>query len=268
MLKVVSLLAAVALGGWLAIDRIEQDMVFGFDGTRVAPAAAGERRLREVIFPSGGHNLILWVAAPKPGKPVILYFHGNAGNLALRSGRFRRFLDRGYGVVAMGYRGSSGSGGRPSEVALIFDARRLFARINDYAGNAPVVIYGESLGTGVAVGMLADSRKMPAGVILEAPFTSIRDVALSAYPEMESLVDRMRAKFDSLSKAGALRAPLLVLHGDRDAVIPISQGRQLFAAAPARIKTFLTVPGGGHTDLWRSDTLPVMWRFIDRHDRP
>lgn len=264
MLKALAILGAMTLGGLLAFDRIEQEMVFPFDGTRVAPAAAGEPRLREVMFESGGHDLILWVAPPDAGRPVILYFHGNAGNLALRRGRFGRFLDRGYGVVAMAYRGSSGSEGRPNEAALIHDARRLFQRIGEYAGAAPVVVYGESLGSAVVVGMLDESRRRPAGVVLEAPFTSVRDVALAAYPEMEPLIDRLRVRFDSLVKAPALRAPLLVLHGTRDQVIPMSQGRRLFAAAPAPDKTFMAVPGAGHADLWRSDTLPVLWRFIDR----
>jgi fermentation-respiration switch protein FrsA (DUF1100 family) len=259
MLKAVALLGAVALGGLFGLDRLEQSLVYPFDPARAVPPEG----LREVMFESGGQALVLWVARPEAGKPVILYFHGNAGNLAARAGRFQRFLERGYGVVAMGYRGSSGSSGRPTEEALSFDAARLFARIADHAGAAPVVIYGESLGTGVAVAVLARGAREPAAVVLEAPFASVTDVALAGDPRLAPLVKRMKNRWDSLSRADALRAPLLVIHGTRDTLIPIEMGRALFAAAPATDKRFLAVKGAGHNDLWRSDTLPELWAFID-----
>lgn len=259
MLKAIALLGAVGLGGIFGLDRLEQAMIYPFDTARALPPAG----LHEAWFESGGQQLVLWVAPPREGKPVILYFHGNAGNLANRSGRFVRFVERGYGVVAMGYRGSSGSGGRPSETALSFDAARLFTRIDDYAGAAPVILYGESLGTGVVVAVLERAAAQPAAVILEAPYTSIADVALARDPRLEPLVARMKNRWDSMARAAALSPPLLVLHGDRDALIPMAQGRQLFAAAPSQDKQFVAVRGAGHNDLWRSDTLPRLWAFID-----
>ncbi|MCF3594524.1 alpha/beta hydrolase [Rhodobacteraceae bacterium LMO-12] len=267
MLKILALLSVVSLGGLFAFDRIERELVYPFNSTQVDPVAMG-LPLRAEVFESGGQKLILWVAEAKPGKPVILYFHGNAGNLAARAGRFSRFVARGYGVVALAYRGSSGSSGTPSETALAFDAGRLFARVEDYAGAAPVVIYGESLGTGVALAAVSRVGKQPAAVVLEAPFTSVRAVALAAYPQLEPLIGRMKSEWNSLERIKVLRAPLLILHGSDDALIPIEQGRQLFAAAPSKSKDFLTVKGGHHTDLWRSDVLPRLWQFIERVGTP
>ena len=263
MLKLLAFLGVIGLGGVFVLDRLEREMVYPFDATRVAPEAMG-LGLREEIFESGGQRLVLWLGAAKPGKPVILYFHGNAGNLAARAGRFRHFTERGYGLVAMGYRGSSGSTGTPGEEALTYDAGRLFTRIGDYAGTAPVVIYGESLGTAVALAVVERAGKQPAAMVLEAPFTSLRAVALHADPRLEPLLGRMKSEWNSLRRISGLRADLLVIHGTEDDLIPIEQGRQIYAAAPSPSKRFLAVKGGHHTDLWRSGVLPALWRFIDR----
>ena len=262
MLKLLSLLTVIGLGGLFLFDRIERAAVYPFDPTPADPEALG-LKLAAQEFESGGQTLVLWVARPAPGKPAILYFHGNAGNLAARAGRFQRFLDRGYGLVALAYRGSSGSTGTPSETALAYDAKRLFARIDTYAGSAPVVIYGESLGSAVALAAIEQSGRQPAALVLEAPFTTLRAVALHAQPELEPLVDRMKSQWNSLARIAALSAPLLILHGREDELIPIEQGRQLFAAAPSKSKRLREIKGGHHTDLWRSDVLPDLWRFID-----
>ena len=264
MLKAVAVLAAVALGGVFAFGKIERGLVYPFDTTRVAPQDLG-LALREEVFESGGKRLILWVGEARADKPAVLYFHGNAGNLAARAGRFRHFLDRGYGVVALAYRGSSGSEGSPDETKLAYDAGRLLERIGDYAGDAPVVIWGESLGTGVALAAVERAGVQPAAMVLEAPYTSVKAVALAADPRLKPLVEKMANDWNSLARIGALRAPLLVIHGTEDEVIPYEMGRQVFAAAPLQIKEFVTVTGGHHSDLWRSDTLPRLWRFIDRH---
>ncbi|WP_322865637.1 alpha/beta hydrolase [Aquicoccus sp. G2-2] len=263
MLKTVAFLAVVAFGGVFGLARIERAALYPFDATRVAPEAVGVQA-REEIFQSGGEKLVLWVARARAGKPVVLYFHGNAGNLAARAGRFDQFLARGFGLVALGYRGSSGSTGVPSERNIAFDAGRLLARVGDYAGAAPVVIYGESLGTGVALAAIERAGVQPAAVVLEAPFTDIRAVARHAEPKLEPLISQMKSEWNSLRRIKGLKAPLLVIHGSDDELIPIAMGRQVFDAAPGPDRAFIAVKGGHHTDLWRSDVLPRLWRFIDR----
>ncbi|MDQ2092897.1 alpha/beta hydrolase [Rhodalgimonas zhirmunskyi] len=261
MLKAGVAVLVMALGGLFGLGRVERAAVYPFDATRVAPEALG-LDLREVVFESGGERLILWVAEAAPGKPVILYFHGNAGNLAARAGRFAQFRARGYGVVALGYRGSSGSSGTPSERNIAFDAGRVFTRIGAY-GAGPVVIYGESLGTAVALAAVERARRQPAAVVLEAPFTSVKAVARQAYPELDAWIDKMESEWDSLARVKKLRAPVMVIHGRADAVIPFEMGRAVYEAAGSSEKRFRAVAGGGHTDPWRRDVLGDLWGFID-----
>ncbi|MBU2980736.1 alpha/beta hydrolase [Lentibacter algarum] len=276
MLRVLAYITLFSLGGYVAVGLLEQKMIYPFDSTRVSPAKAGVPNLTEKTLEVDGAQLVTWVAAPRGGKPVILYFHGNAGNLANRAGRFRRFTERGYGLVAMAYRGSSGSTGTPSQKAITADVRTLYRHLDRVLkSDNPRVLYGESLGTGVVIlGLLAsavtDAEKgagPPAAVVLEAPYSSILDVALGMSPQLEPLSKFLTSTWESAANARYIKSPLLVIHGTEDAFIPIAQGRKVFAAAATNDKQFLAVKGGGHTDLWRSDVLPHLWRFIDRSSR-
>jgi pimeloyl-ACP methyl ester carboxylesterase len=249
------------------LDAIERAMIYPFDATRVAPATAGVSEMQEVERA----GLVVWEAAANPGQPTIFYLHGNAGNLANRAGRFSRFMAQGYGVIAPAYPGSSGSDGRPSQAAITEAIRDIWRGLPDRLGpDARVVIYGESLGTGVAMLLLGSAAThpgkglAPAGVILEAPFTSVRDVARHLYPGIDPLLSHLTQEWDSMARAGHLAMPLLVVHGQDDRMIPPDQGRALFEAAVSDDKRFLEVPGAGHADLWRSDTLQELWAFINR----
>lgn len=271
MTRLLIFMALLTIGLGAMFGPIERAMLYPFDATRLSPQEAGEPRLTEITFNTAGESLILWVAPPKGNKPVILYFHGNAGNLANRAGRFRHFLDRGYGLVAPAYRGSSGSTGTPSEADLRADSIAIWAALPSLlkdSGAAPVILYGESLGTGLVIGLLAANTPQNtalSGAILEAPYTSIEAVAAHAYPALSPLIKMMRNKWDSLALAPNISAPLLVLHGDQDRLIPIEQGRQIYAAARSNSKLFIPVKGASHTTIWRSDTLPKMWAFIDAY---
>lgn len=263
------LIGLLGAGGFLSLEALERRAVYPFDAARLSPQAAGVPA-REVIRTEGGVRHVVWVAQPRPGRPVILYLHGNAGNLANRAGRFERFLARGYGLIAPGYRGSSGTGGAPSEALIAADMRALYGALGELIpGLSPggVILYGESLGTGVALRLVAETGVQPAGVVLEAPFTSLPDVVRISAPQFASLIPRMQNIWDSARHARALRAPLMVLHGTGDTLIPIAQGRAVLAAAGARDKQMVEVQGGGHSDLWRSDVLPRLWRFIDAQPR-
>lgn len=260
-------LGLVTGAAWLSLGWIERAMIYPFDDTRVAPANADLPDMREIKRA----GLVVWEATAAPGEPVIFYLHGNAGNLANRAGRFSRFMARGYGVIAPAYPGSSGSAGSPSQKAITKAVRDIWRELPDRLGrDARVVIYGESLGTGVAMQLLAsvvtDGEKglSPVGVILEAPFTSIRDVAAALYPGIDPLLEHLTQEWNSMAWAAKLTMPLLVVHGQNDRMIPPKQGRALFKAARSEDKRFLEVAGAGHTDLWRSDTLPAFWAFIDR----
>lgn len=267
MFKTFAVLAFLGLG-WLGLSgKAEQMLLYHFDATRVAPAAAGAPRLHEVTLETDGQTLILWVAKPRRGKPTVLYFHGNAGNLANRAQRFKALTDRGFGVVAMAYPGSSGSSGAPNQKTILKNAEITLAKIRSTVGNSHVVLYGESLGTGVAVITAASktARDLPIkALVLEAPYTSIPDVAAHLYPRLAAYTDILTDTYPSLETIGRVKTPLLILHGTNDQLIPIEQGRQLVAASPAKDKTFYPVKNAGHTSVWQPDAQKVLYRFLDR----
>jgi fermentation-respiration switch protein FrsA (DUF1100 family) len=194
------------------------------------------------ITTADGERLNAWWRAPDPGRPAILFLHGNGGDIAGRVSRARILTEDGAGLLLLSWRGYPGSAGSPSEAGLIEDGRAALAWIRAAAPGAPIVLYGESLGSGVAVRLATEPGI--AGVILDAPYAAIVDLAAKLYwwvPVRLLLNDQFR----SIDHVGQLRAPLLVLHGDRDAVTPITEGERLFAAAP-QPKRFVRIGGGPH----------------------
>lgn len=255
-------------GGWFGLGTFERKAVYPFDTRRVDPTELGLDGISETVFRSSGHDLITWVAPPAPGKPTILYLHGNAGNLTNRAWRFKAFRARGYGLIAPAYRGSSGSTGRPSEAAITRDLRKLYSHLDqliDGLSADRVVFYGESLGSGVTLKVLDTPQiPQPAGVVLEAPYTSLPDVVRHVYPQLESLIPKMKNIWDSQTHARSLTAPLLILHGAEDQMIPPAQGRAVLKAAGSTNKQFVLVKGAGHSETWTDQSLPQLWRFLDQ----
>lgn len=262
-------LKILALGAafWFLLSLYERWSVYPLDKSRISPVSLGFSAIQEVGFEQGNETLVLWVAEPRPNKPVIIYFHGNGGNLANRAERFARFTERGYGLVAMGYRGSSGSSGRPSEKAITADATALYDRIAEVLqGTTPnrIIVYGESLGSGVAARLLSlRAEAQPLAVILEAPFTSVPDVARHHMPWTAAFSWKMTNRWETAKHITAVRSPLFILHGDRDQVVPFEQGQRVFDLAASENKSFFAVEGAGHDDLWRSATQDALWKFID-----
>jgi hypothetical protein len=194
-----------------------------------------------------GARLVMWRAAGRAARPLVLYFHGNAGGLVNRAARFALFANAGLGLVMPSYRGYSGSQGQPSEAANIADAEAVLQML--VAEGCPprdIVLYGESLGTGVAVQLAA---KYPVrGLVLEAPYSSTVDIGRWRAPLLP--VDCiMRDRYESVRHIAGVRVPLLILHGEQDGVIPIRYGQKLFAAANEP-KTFIAYPQGHHSDLY------------------
>ena len=212
-------------------------------------AAAGVEGLEVVRSQSGpGIELVHWYRAPTlQDGPVVVVFHGNAGDIGDRLPKYRGLLDAGFGLFLAEYRGYGGNPGRPDEAGLTADARSVMAALADL-GIAPerIVLYGESLGTAVAVKMAAEHHV--AGLVLEAPFTSIAEVAQRHYwylPVRLMLLD----KWDVSGHVREVAAPILVVHGERDRVVPTVFGRRFFETA-AEPKSALFHPEAGHNDLW------------------
>ncbi len=189
-----------------------------------------------------------WLIFPEKSrkKTVLVFFQGNAGHAGHRIGKIKRWTDEGYGVVLAGYRGY-GNVGSPSEEGLYADARSIIDVL--MAKGIPansMVLYGESLGTGVATQMALEFDV--AGVILESPYSSMVDVAAHHYPWLP-VRWLLKDRYDSISKLPHVRKPLLIMHGDRDIVVPLKQGMAMFGAAndPKRFRQF---PAAGHNDLY------------------
>ena len=222
-------------------------------------ARLGVREIETVT--EDGLTLRSWYLPPRPGGPVIAYFHGNGGHIGYRAERLRRFARAGYGVLLAEYRGYSGNPGTPCERGLYADAAAALDFL-EHAGIAPhrLALWGESLGSGVAV--QAASRRHVGAVILEAPATSIAEVAQHHFPFVPA-ARLVQDRFDALSRIGGVRVPIMILHGERDRVVPIRFGRALFEAAPEPKEGWF-VAGAGHEDLGHFGGLDAAVAFLDR----
>jgi len=184
----------------------------------------------------------------KGSRVTVLLANGNAGNLSHRLDRTLFLQSRlGADVLLFDYRGYGKSEGSPDEEGTYRDARAAYRWLTETRGVSPerLVLFGESLGSAVVLD-LALSRPCRA-LVLEAPFTSVPDMAAVVLPFFPRAF--VRTRYDNLAKIGRLRVPLLVLHGDRDEVVPFAQGRRLFEAAPEP-KRFFAIPGASHNDTY------------------
>ena len=256
----VAILSMGYLGGLAVLYFGQRAFIFPVPQTvRTSPEAAGFSQVEEhVLTTADGEKVIVWHMPAKPGHPVVLYFHGNGDFLAGFFGRFRDLISEGTGVVALSYRGYAGSSGAPSERGLLQDAAAAYAFTAARYSADRIILWGFSLGTGVAVALAAEQ---PVGrVILEAPYTSIADVAASAV-SMFPVRLVMKDPFYSDKRIGNVTAPLLIMHGERDYTIPIAMGERLFTLARAP-KQFVRFPEGGHADLDSYGAIKTVRQFI------
>ncbi|HEX7006526.1 MAG TPA: alpha/beta hydrolase [Alphaproteobacteria bacterium] len=264
MLTALALLVAGYLGFGALVFVFQRRLVYFPDRTRPEPASHGAGDMRVVRYSTAdGLALAAWYRPPaNAGTPVIVHFHGNAGHIGDRAPLMRRYIEVGYGVLLAEYRGYGGNPGRPTEAGLYEDGRAaldFLARQGIEAGR--IVLYGESLGTAVAVAVAAER---PVGaVVLEAPFTSAVDIGVAVYPFLPVrwlMLDR----FNLLRRIGAIRAPLLVLHGEQDETVPAAHGRRVLAAAPEP-KEGRFFAAAGHDDLHAFGIVEEVVAFLTRH---
>ncbi|MCP4618112.1 MAG: alpha/beta hydrolase [Bradyrhizobium sp.] len=252
--------AVIYVGGLAALFLLQRSFLFPIPTReRTAPAAAGFPEIEEhVLATADGEKIIVWHAPAKPGRPVILYFHGNGDYLAGFFGRFRELIADGTGIIVPAYRGYAGSSGTPSEQGLLRDAAAAYRFATARYSPDRIVAWGFSLGTGVAVALA--SGQPVARLILEAPFSSTADVAASVFWFMP-VRWLMRDPFRSDERIVQIRVPLLVMHGTDDQAIPIRFGERLFALANEP-KRFVRIPGGGHENLGNFGAIEIAQQFI------
>ncbi len=256
----IAVLAACGYVGLTAMIYLTQRSLMYFpERTHVTPAEAGLPEASEVpLTTADGVQIRVWHVPPKSDKPVILYFHGNGGALNYRVERFRQLIAAGIGLVGVEYRGYGGLPGSPSERGLIRDAEAAYTFAVAHYPAQQIVLWGELLGSGVAVALAAEK---PVGrVILEAPFTSALAVAERRYWYLPVRL-LMKDQFRSDQRIKQVTAPLLILHGMHDRVVPYAMGERLFDLAnkPKHIVRFLD---GGHEDLDNNGALDAVARFL------
>jgi uncharacterized protein len=259
ILPVLALLyGALCVVVFLARDRL----VFPIRGGPAGdPARFGLADGLAVMMPTGdGAQLGAWLLPGPPGAraPVVVWFHGNGETVAALAPVLREFRPADAALLAVEFRGYGSSTGTPTVAAAERDAdvvwRWLAARAD--LDSTRVVVYGRSIGSGPAT-LLAATHPV-AGLVLESPFTSLRAMARVHYPFLPSALAGSR--FDNLARITATTCPVLIIHGDRDGIIPTEEGRALAQAAGARAE-FWAIPGADHNETYDAGGDEYVRRF-------
>lgn len=245
----------------LAGYALQRQFMYFPDPERTAPASIGLTDVAEVeLRTPDGETLVAWYLPAKAGRPTLLYFHGNGAAAVARSERMLVYRGDGYGMFYLNARGYGGSSGRPSEKANVADGVLAYDHLIGL-GLKPedIVLYGESLGTGVAT-QVALQRKVKA-MVLEAPLTSTVDVGRRIYwflPLGWILTDQYR----TIRHIKDVTVPVMVLHGQQDGVIPVSHGRRIYEAANEP-KSLVVLPEARHSDHYDHGGWQAVRAFIE-----
>jgi fermentation-respiration switch protein FrsA (DUF1100 family) len=209
-----------------------------------------------------GLTLFGWYKAPAtPEKPVLLMFHGNAGDIGTRNYKARFWLNHGYGVLMAEYRGYGANPGSPTEQGLYRDGRAFVSWLRAHGFKpSQIVLRGESLGTGVATQMAVETPGIRA-LVLESPFTSAGDVAQKRYFFVPAKL-LLKDEYDNLSKIRNIKTPLLIVHGVIDDVVPYKEGKTLFEAAN-KPNQLVAILDAGHDDLYMHGAGPKILAFLE-----
>ena len=217
----------------------------------------------EFIKTPDGISIQTWYKTAQKNMPTILYFHGNASHMGNRAGIYSALAGKGFGVMAISYRGYGKSEGAPSEQGLYTDGRAAISFLTNTKkiplGN--IIIYGESLGTGVTTQMATEYEV--GAIALQAPYTSISGRAAEIYfflPVKLVMFDH----FNSLSRISKIKSPLLILHGELDDTIPIRHGKAIFAAAN-QPKEAIFFPDVGHNNFDSATIAGDVFEFAKKY---
>jgi hypothetical protein len=234
----------------------QRQLLFVGNTAIIAPPRPHSIYHAATIAEDGGVRLTVWKAPPaRPGLATFVIFYGNGSNLTEFAATGEHLHAHGYGVVLAAYRGYSGNPGSPSEDGLMADARAILAVVPK-----PVVLWGHSLGSGVAARMASEGRA--AALILESPYTSIPDVAARRFP-VYPVRWFMRDRFDTLSLVPRINVPVLIIHGTRDWIVPYDMGETL-ARRFGKEAMFIPIVGAAH-EPHRSDLVPFVTRWLQRN---
>ena len=249
------------VGLWSQLERFF--VFFPTAEVRYTPEDVG-LAYEEVFFPTpDGHRLHGWYI-PGDSDTTLLWFHGNGGNIGHRVEELALVHARlGTNVFIFDYRGYGNSEGSPSERRIYRDAQAALEYLQtrpepaSATGPGQIVYFGRSLGAAVAIELAGDQPT--AGLVLVAPFASLGDMARIAYPYLP-LKWLLGNRYNSLARISQLHQPVLLMHGDQDEIVPLSQGKKLLEAANPP-KKFQVLPGAGHNDTY-SAAGDIYWHAL------
>lgn len=228
---------------------MQRNMMYITSSAKPSVKDVGVIGLEEIsVQTEDGLSLFGWYKAPYPlSNPTIVWFHGNASNVGITTWRAFPYLKQGYGLLAVEYRGYAGNAGAPTEQGLYQDGRAFIEWLKAKgAGDKDIILYGESIGSGIAVQMAVEYPAIHT-LILESPFTSTVDAAAFHYPYVP-VKWLIHDRYENIGKIKDIKSPLIVTYGDRDRVIPHRLGEAPFNAAPEP-KSLIVIEGGDHNNL-------------------
>jgi len=252
---------AIVVAGLYAMQR---RLLFVPDTAEPDRLRAGVPEVEAMRVPTAdGLSLLAWYVPPREADGfTVLLLHGNAGNIAHRAGRLRALNQLGWGVLLLEYRGYGGNAGSPSEAGLVMDAQAGLAALRRLGVSANrTLLWGESLGTGLAVRL--GSENAVAAVLLDSPYTSIADAAARQYPFVP-VRQLLKDRFESVSRVPGIAAPILVMQGSADRLVPPAMGRAIAAAAKVPVEIWVA-PGAGHVDLGPFGAVEAAAAFVRKY---
>jgi fermentation-respiration switch protein FrsA (DUF1100 family) len=244
VITIVTLYGAATLG----LYAFQRDIIYiGSHAALARPALRRPSAFRDVTVTTDDHLTLTGWYAPATAKPLtIVYFHGNGDTVGSSTPVAAPYVAAGYGFLITEYRGYAAMPGQPTEAGLYADARAfLNTLITSGVREEDIVVFGYSLGTGVATEMATEFHLR--GIMLFAPYLSIAEVAQVRFPILPAAA-LTRDRFDSLGRISDIHVPILIANGDMDIVVPPSQGHALFTKANGP-KASLFLPRAGHGDV-------------------
>lgn len=221
---------------------IQDYFIFYPDRDYQSPSDIGWTQYREhPLVMKDGTRIMTWYAKGDPQKPAVLYFHGNASQNAVFAPYLKAYLDKGYTVLIPEYRGFGNTPGKTTEENMFSDAIEAYDFLKS-EGYPAIIVHGFSFGCAVALGLT--QNRMPDGVVLEAPFASLKQMVAETKLPLATFV--LKAPFESDAYIQHVTSPLLILHGTQDKTIPLHHAQKLFSLAQSPDKTFLMIADGTH----------------------
>ena len=233
----------------LTLYLFQRKILFNTSVRPQSPSYYGLNKVKEVqILTNDGISLLSWYFKGKNTAPLLVYFHGNSFDLGERAYRVKRYIDDNWAVLLVSWRGYSGNKGKPTEKNLYVDGEAAIKWIIENTNHQfkDLVIYGESLGSGIAVEL--GIKYEFASIVLEAPFTSVIDMARKRY-RIFPIKFLVKDKFNNLEKINKLKSPLLIVSGKKDEVVPHIHSQILFQEAKV-VKESVFIDEAMHNNLY------------------